>query len=107
MGHPDGQNYAIWRGPDFLASANFLLSSGNPFMAQGLITNYASLCINFACNVPNGATVVAQWFTDATEAIPIGSMTWLVPNGYALRVIVPGVGNFVTVSITTSAAVGV
>lgn len=102
MGHPDGQNYAIWRGPDFNAAANFPLSNSNPFMAQGLITNFASLALNVAANVPNGITVVVQWFTDATETIPLGSMTWLVPTGYKLNVIVPAMGNFCTVAMTTS-----
>jgi hypothetical protein len=102
MGHPDGQNYAIWRGPDFLASASFALSNANPFMAQGLITNFASLCINFAADLPAGATVVVQWFTDSTEAIPVGQVTWLVPNGYELHVIIPAIGSFVTVAITTT-----
>jgi hypothetical protein len=102
MGHPDGQNYAIWRGPDFNAQATFMLSAATPFNAQGLITNFASLCINFAANVPLGGRVVVQWFTDATLAIPLGSMVWRVANGQSLNVIVPAVGNFVTVAITTT-----
>jgi hypothetical protein len=101
-GHPDGQNYAIWRGPSFAASNAFSLSNSHPFTAQGQITNYASFVIYAAPTNPGGTTVTVNFYTDSTQTISLGGFSWTLPGNSLLHVTVPGLGNFCTVSITTS-----
>jgi hypothetical protein len=103
-GHPDDQAYASWRGPDFAASSGFPLSNGNPFQTQGFITNFASFAIFCAPTNPGGATVVVNFYTDDTLTIPVGGFSWAVPNGTLLHNVIPGLGNFVVIHITTTDA---
>lgn len=105
-GHPDGQNYAIWRGPDFFASQAVHIDSTHPVNASGQVTNYASLIITLQSLTTPGITVTVTWFTDQTQAIQIAQQNWIVPPGYFLDLITPCMGNFVTVKMVTTDAVG-
>lgn len=100
-GHPDGQNYAIWRGPDFLATNAFNLSASNPCNVQGQVTNYASLIVNVFANNPGGIAVQVEFWTDSTLSIATLQLNWQLPQGVGLNVILPCLGNFVTAIITT------
>lgn len=102
MGHPDGQNYAIWRGPDFFANPTFPLSASNPATGQGQITNFASVYISTFANNPGGISVVVQWFADAAMTLPVRAFGWSIPAGYGLACIIPAEGNFVQVKFTTT-----
>jgi hypothetical protein len=101
-GHPDDQAYASWRGPDFAAAGGFPLSNANPFTTQGFITNFASLALFCNISSPGGVQVSVNFYTDDTMAISVGGFSWAVPFGVLLHVIVPGLGNFVKVTITTT-----
>ena len=102
-GHPDGQNYAIWRGPQFLASVSQGLNSVTPINASGQVTNFASLVLNVNGGSASGVTVTVSWFTDQTATLLLFNQVWNVPAGTQLSVIIPCVGNFVQVQITTPA----
>jgi hypothetical protein len=106
MGHPDGQNYALWRGPDFFASQAAHVDSTHPIVAQGLITNFASVIINVLAPFTPGVTVKVQFFTDATMTIQTWNFTWGVAPGRFLDMTVPAQGNFVKVTVTTTDPVG-
>ncbi len=101
-GHPDGQNYAIWRGPNFIATGVAPLSSASPINAQGQVTNYASVMLNFAGAPVAGADVVVNFYTDSTLSRELTFFEWTVPPGADLHVLMPAIGNFVTLSIQTT-----
>lgn len=105
-GHPDGQNYAIWRGPDFFASSAQHVDSATPIVAQGLVTSYASLVVNANSAITGGITVTADWYTDATFAIRTVRQQWDLPTLMNLDAILPCLGNFVQVVISTTSVAG-
>lgn len=102
MGHPDGQNYPIWRGPDFIANTAFPISASNPLAVQGGITNFASFVIFAAARAPQGVTVTVTFYTDATLSVSVGSFSWILPQNVSLHTIVPSLGNFVVINMTTA-----
>lgn len=107
-GHPDGQNYALWRGPNFVNVLNFPLSAANPLQVSGQVTNYASLIIDVFGNPVNGLSVLLEWFADTALTKSITNQGWDVCAGQSLEAIVPCIGNAVriTVSTTTVASTG-
>lgn len=105
-GHPDGQNYPIWRGPYFAAAAATHIDSTHPFMAQGLVTNFASLAIEVFCTIAAGVTVTLRWWTDSTKTIQIAQVTWILQQNQVMSVIVPALTNFAELDITTTDVAG-
>lgn len=103
-GHPDGQNYAIWRGTIFLANVTQAISNAAPINVQGQVTNFASLAINIAGGTAGGVTATVTWFTDQTATQQTAIQSWIIPAGCQLGVIVPCLGNFVKIQITTPTA---
>lgn len=101
VGHPDGQNYALWRGPDFLAQLNQPINPANPVIVSGQVTNYASLIITMNAAIIGGFSVSVQWFIDSTMAIQTAIQAWTLAPTQTLNVILPCLGNYVKVSVTS------
>ncbi len=101
-GHPDDQAYAVWRG-DVIAAQQYTITIAAPVTISGLITNFASLLIR--CTAPaGGVSAILQFFTDAGQATQVGSMAWTVSGGALLLSVVPALGNYFTLQLTTSQA---
>jgi hypothetical protein len=100
--HPDWQDYTNWRGPTFATAFDYPLSLAAPYSESGYVTNYQALVINIAGNPAAGLQVVISYYIDATEAIFMGEQVWNVPTSTALFCMVPVLGNFVTVQVTTT-----
>jgi hypothetical protein len=100
-GHPDYQNYANWRGPLIASNAAFALTAANPFNASAVVTNYASLCLDVTTVNTQGANVALTYFTDAGATVQVGSQSWDLMANVELSVMVPVLGNFVKLAITT------
>lgn len=104
MGHPDGQDYAVWRSSPLIDQANFALSATNPLNAQGTITQFQSLAIYAKIIGGLGAIVEGAFYTDSTATHITFDFRWRVPAVSILQVGVPIMGNFVKLSITTTSA---
>jgi hypothetical protein len=102
--HPDWQDYTNWRGPTFATAFDYPLSSTNPYSEGTYVTNYQALVINIAGNPAAGLTVVVSYYIDATQAIFQGEQTWNVPTNTALFCMVPVLGNYAVVQVTTTTA---
>src|SRR5712691_5421853 len=101
-GYPDDQDYADWRGP-LTAAQQFTVTIATPVTISDNITNFGSLLIR--CTAPvGGVSVILQFFTDSTLATQVGSMSWTVSGGALLLSVVPALGNFYTIQLTTSQA---
>jgi hypothetical protein len=99
--HPDWQAYANWRGPTFATSFQFPLSSSNPYNIADYVTNYQALIVNVAGEPAGGLQVLIEFYTDATQTIFMGEHLWEVPSACALFAIVPVLGNYCVVNVTT------
>lgn len=75
-------------------------------MAQGQIQNFASVFLNVNPSTVNGVTVNLEWFLDASLTVFLESQTWVVPIQSKLTCVVPAMGNYCTLSITTASAAG-
>lgn len=100
-GHPDGQNYALWRGPNFIANPTFPLSNSNPCIVAGQVTNYSSLMFNLQCNVVGGVSIAIAYFTDQAMTNQVFAQGWVLPQNGVLNVILPIAGNYVQLTVTT------
>lgn len=105
-GHPDGQNYAIWRGPDFFVSSGIHIDSTHNATAQGQVTNYASVYLNVDPQMVPGVTATLNWYSDSTLSLIVKTHLWKVPVGTKLGCIIPASGNFVIMTVTTSSVAG-
>lgn len=106
MGHPDFQSYANWRGPIIASQTAFPLSPANPFHVETVVTNYASLFLRVTGAAFNGipALIVCMFYTDSTKAIQLDSFVWQTTFNAELSVLVPVLGNYMTLDITTTTA---
>lgn len=102
--YPDYQSYANWRGPLLANESSWELSSSNPFTAAGYVTNYASLIAHVTCNSSTGLTVAASFYTDNTLTTLIDTINWILPPGAALSAMIPALGNYVAIGVSTSDA---
>lgn len=105
-GHPDGQNYAIWRGPDFLVNTALGVSASVPLHVAGQVTNYASIFLTVNPTTCPDIVVSVKWYTDSTLTVLIKSHSWKVPLQTELSCIIPALGNFVTLDATTVSVPG-
>lgn len=100
-GHPDYQNYANWRGPLIASNTAWPLTQANPFTASAVVTNYASLCLDITTVNTQGANVNLTYYTDSAHTVAVGSQSWDISPNVELSVMVPVLGNFVILTITT------
>lgn len=102
-GHPDWQDITQATGTPLADQPAFSLSSTNPFAASGWISSWPSMRIRVApSGSSQGCTVTLTYSLDAAGAHPTGSYQWIVAAPAVLAVIVPNLGPFVTLSITTT-----
>lgn len=105
-GHPDGQNYAIWRAPDFFANTAIHVDSTHPAVGQGIVTNYASVFLNVLPVTCPNIIVDLDWYVDSTLAIHIKNQRWRVPLGSELGIIAPAAGNYAIMTASTTSVAG-
>ena len=104
VGHPDFQEYATWRGPALFSGA-LTITSVTPKTISGYVTAYASAYVTVAQTAGTGVTVKISFYTDSTLATQVGpSDVYVVNNSVALNVLVPCLGNFMVVNISTAQA---
>lgn len=106
VGYPDFQAYANATAAPIADQDAFSLVSGSPFTAAGYLSNYPSSRIRV---VPSGTTIGAtclvQFYLDASLAVTLGSYSWTVAASGGLAVIVPNLGPYVVLTVSTTSAV--
>lgn len=103
VGYPDDQAYPNVVGPSIADVPAFSLSAATPFSASGYITNFGSARVR--CKIPsagNGAVATVTYYADASLADQLGSYSWTFGQGAELSAIVPNLGNFVVIGVTTT-----
>lgn len=103
-GHQDYQAYAQWRGPVF-AAVTPGITIASPYHTEEYVTNFASVYLSAKLTSGTGFTVVMTFYTDATKTVVLRTMTWILCfSTTRLSVIVPALGNYVALDITTAQA---
>jgi hypothetical protein len=102
VGFPDWQDAPNTTGIPIINNAAFSLSAATPAAASGYISNYPSARIRIApTGAAQGCTVTVTYYADSTLATVMGSYTWTLAAPSVLSVIVPNLGNFISLSVTT------
>lgn len=105
VGYPDDQAYPNATGSPIADQQNFLLSAATPFTAAGFITNFPSARVRInPTGAGNGCVCTISYYADATLADQLGSYSWTVAATSQLSAIVPTLGPYVQISVTTSIA---
>lgn len=106
VGYPDDQAFTNATGPPIADNPAFSLVTGSPFTAAGFITNFQSARVRV---VPSGTTIGAtctiSYFADATLADLLGTYTWIIAPTGGLAAIVPTLGPYVQITVSTVSAV--
>lgn len=105
-GHPDGQNYAIWRGTPLSQGNPYFLKASTGITAPAVVTNFESLLVFLSPVGPIPVTITITFYADQAFATPIGSLTWNLAKTQSITFFTPILGNFVKVFITTTDATG-
>lgn len=105
-GHPDDQTYANWRGPLLGAFATYNLKNTTPVNVAGYVTNFQSLLVSVSLAGAAGYSIAISWWTDATQNILVASNQWTVSASQQIQMLVPTLGNYVTIALTTSSVPG-
>lgn len=102
-GYPDWQDQPNAVGTAIADSPAFSLSAATPFTAAGYVTNFAAARVKVnPSGGGNGCQVVVAYFTDATLADQLGSYSWIISATSALGAIVPTLGPYVQIQVTTT-----
>lgn len=102
VGHPDDQSYAIWRGP--LPRVGFFnVTAASPVITDIITTNYASLYM-FVGPLTAGVTVALGFYSDSTKVNLLILKSWVIRGGQSVSVIVPSLGNFAEMKVSTAQA---
>lgn len=100
-GHPDFQDYVNWRGTLYKVGS-FAITTVAPVNVAEYVTNFASLYLNVQLASGTGITITVNYYTDATLANFAGTFTWILASApVGMQVIIPNLGNYVTVAVTT------
>jgi hypothetical protein len=102
LGYPDYQDYPNWRGQVY-AAGSFSIQSASPKTVAEYVTNYASTYIFCQCTALTGVTLTVTFYTDATESIQCGQMVWVINEGCFVSTIIPNLGNYISVVVSTAA----
>lgn len=106
VGYPDDQAFPNSSGPPIADNPAFSLVTGSPFTGAGFVTNFPSCRVRV---VPSGsaigATCTIAYFTDATLAEQLGTFTWIIGPSGNLAAIVPNLGPYVQITVSTVSAV--
>lgn len=100
-GHPDFQDYAQWRGP-FLINTAWNCSSGTPFTAEQVATNFGAIYLSITQTSGTGVTVFCQFYSDSSFTFLVGQKAWILNPNLPLNAIVPALGNYCKLVIQTS-----
>jgi hypothetical protein len=104
VGHVDYQAYAQWRGPVF-AAVTPVITIASPYHTEEYVTNFASVYLHAKVVSGAGYTIAMTFYTDATKTVLLRTLTWVLAFApTTLAVIVPAVGNFMALDITTAQA---
>ncbi len=103
QGYPDYQDYPNWRGLVY-EQTNGEITSGAPLVVSEYVTNYASTYIFASAAGIHGITVQIDFYTDSTETYHVASWSYTVPSGSQAPILVPNLGNYIVVTVTTSSA---
>lgn len=103
-GHPDFQSYTQWRGPILFKGA-YSITSPQSTGSSGFVTNWASLLIRVVLTSGTGVTVTVTYYDDQTLTNKAGTYQWICSFApVTLSVVVPNLGNWAVVSISTGQA---
>lgn len=103
IGYPDDQSFPNATGAAIADQQAFSLSAATPFAASGFITNFSSMRVRVnPSGAGNGCFVTVTYFADATLADSLGRYSWTVAATSQLSAIVPTLGPFVQIQVTTT-----
>jgi hypothetical protein len=103
VGFPDFQAYANTTGLPIVDQPAFSLSNATPFSANGSISSYVSARMRvFPSGSARGCTATATYYSDAALTDAVGSYQWIVAAPSGLAVLIPNLGPYVRISVTTT-----
>lgn len=97
VGHPDWQEYANWRG-QLTGNPTTLIPVGVNNFGPYVVTNYASLFLQFAPTSGNGQIIV-HFYDDIAATNEIVHFTWDWYTGSTLQVLIPILGSVCVVEV--------
>lgn len=102
VGFPDFQQYPLWRG-NVNPNVTRTISPAAPAIIDMQVANFASM---FFKVVGIGQGVIAQvtYYQDSTKAVSEGAYYWEVRSPNYLSVVIPNLGNFAEISVSTAIA---
>lgn len=103
IGYPDDQAFPNATGSPIADQQAFSLSAATPFDAQGFITNFASARVRVnPSGGGNGCVCTVAYYADATLADQLGLYSWTISATSQLSAIVPNLGPYLKIDVTTS-----
>jgi hypothetical protein len=105
VGHPDFQDYAVWRGDPLITMFNVPFGAGQSFQQSGPVGAFPSFQIH-AKFAQAGCVITVTFYLDAALTEQLATYEWVPDANMSLDVILPAMGDYVTVTFGNPLGVG-
>jgi hypothetical protein len=99
--YPDWQAQPLWRGVNLFPALNSVFAPGVTPTPVFPVTHWAWVLLRVLPSAGYGK-VTASWWLDQAGTMGVGQDTWPVSTNTGLLVVIPGEGNFVSVTVNNT-----